>query len=316
MSEDTVDTLQSRLGDYVLERGGTEYRFCCPFCIDRVGKEDDKNKLSVNPSKGKFHCWRCEIAGGVDLLFKMLGLLRSHGHSVTRSRRPVSEVDVEIKLPDDFVSISVDSPIGRVAREYLRLRGVFHSTQVRYGLGYGTGKMLGYVIFPTYMEGSLVGWTSRSFVNGVVPLHKHGLGRSKHILFGFDLAKRSEEVIVVEGPISAMMAYQHSGIESVGTLGKGVVPRGRDGSQGNPKVNALIGLECSKYLIPIESNAIWDTLATAWSLYRLDKKVKVSYMPEGQDTASMDRESVLKCIDSMISVNGLSEVMPLLEVLR
>lgn len=46
---------------------GSWWKTNCPFCIDRVGKEDRERCFSVHASSGGFHCFRCRVRGRVQL---------------------------------------------------------------------------------------------------------------------------------------------------------------------------------------------------------------------------------------------------------
>ncbi|MBR8660674.1 hypothetical protein [Brevibacillus sp. NL20B1] len=53
-----------------------EIRIHCPFCAEIVGTADRGFHLYLNPFKNTFHCFRCQVKGGVA---KFIGLLQGKG---------------------------------------------------------------------------------------------------------------------------------------------------------------------------------------------------------------------------------------------
>lgn len=126
----------------------------------------------------------------------------------------------------------------RAAWEYLAARGVGEAAVRLYGLGYGrAGKLDGYVIFPVHMDHALVFWQGRKvwdppsdltgearkawvtrtgYKKTLNPVSIGHLATGGEVLFGYDLARVHETIVICEGPVDAVKVGPHA----VALLGK------------------------------------------------------------------------------------------------
>ncbi|MDZ7372787.1 MAG: DNA primase [candidate division KSB1 bacterium] len=140
---DIVDVVSGYLS---LRRKGKNYFGLCPF------HQEKTPSFSVNPQLQIFHCFGCRAGGNV---FHFL--MRIEGLSFQEAVKAVAEragihLDLEQaegeeqralqllyeanQLAADFYREQLFSPAGRLAREYLRSRGLDDQTITTFGLGY------------------------------------------------------------------------------------------------------------------------------------------------------------------------------------
>lgn len=225
-------------------KNGLEFRICCPFCHRTTGKEDKKYKLYLNPDVNKCFCFKCNYKGTVSNLFKDMRFNNDNPFIKERIRTLPDDVN----SPGTLYKLS-ELPEDHIALRYLKGRG-FDPVVLEefYGVKYcGEGYRLSNIfdtsntiIFPIWMTGKLVGWQSRllyspdkltdsecaalgyQYVDGKYirpPKYFTSPGLDKgRILFNYDSARKSEVVVVTEGPMDCIA----SGPCSVATLGKGV----------------------------------------------------------------------------------------------
>ena len=229
---------------------GLELRICCPFCVSSGNTRDTGYKLWINPAMGVYRCWRCEKKGSVSQLlgaaFKPVGKLEA-------ARSSVRELETCDSSPGELARLDhLDKD--HVAARYMLHRGFDHAALGKYyGVSYcGAGRPFGgrsfrfdttnTIVFPIWMGGKLAGWQCRLMYNpdelddetceafGFVwddekakflrpPKYFTSPGLTKGaVLYNYDMARKSELVVVVEGPTDVLAA----GPCAVGTLGKGV----------------------------------------------------------------------------------------------
>lgn len=125
---------------------GAWWRCNCPFCIDRVGKEDRDQTLSVNADSGGYTCFRCAIKGRVRL--------PEERH--VEKRQPSTE-RLFVDAPETFTllgtSQGLTSSLLEPARAYLRSRGLSENVWRAANIGacYG-GPYAGRIVIPVMDE--------------------------------------------------------------------------------------------------------------------------------------------------------------------
>ena len=230
--------LSDRFGPVKVSSGGsgTEYLTSCPWC----GR---KYKLSVNPSKGVFHCWHCGESGRIG---KLMG---KEVKVLNVSSEPEISPEREFSWPSDesdlvpLVSLSENNS----AIAYVRGRG-FDPVRLwkENGVMYcGRGKWMGgnafytgnTLVFPVRENGKLVGWQCRllfdpksadeAFLKSMgyssrPPKYFTMPGfRKSDYLYNVDSARNSGVVVVTEGVFDCLRV----GMPGVATFGKKVSDR-------------------------------------------------------------------------------------------
>lgn len=231
--------LSDRLGQPKESHWSNEAQFNCPFCLDRVGKQDDKYHLYVNETKGKFICFRCEAKGTTAQLYSFLHLapLTLQDNSffdklISLISTPEKKPTLERSLPPDFVPVVR----GSRAYRYLVQRGLDDSDLDYYELGtsetklrhvpedkrrhyIGAGRV---ALIDRDIFGDICYWTARSLGGHAAP-YKNAPWPGSDQLFDLDRAIRadSERLIVVEGPFDALATSRFVGRGITFTYGKG-----------------------------------------------------------------------------------------------
>lgn len=125
-------------------------------------------------------------------------------------------------LPEGFRLIPLGAKrsfMGRIMRNYLvKMRGITEDQIDACGLGYcEEGRYKGCVIFPCYLGGKLIYFTSRRVMTeGPKSLNPRAPRRGA--VFNLDRCWGAEELLVVEGPISSLKAEQ-AGFSCCAVLG-------------------------------------------------------------------------------------------------
>lgn len=229
-----------------------ELAFNCPKCRERgEEREDTRGRLWINKIDGKFNCYNCSWAGDLrrlvshysntsyDGALKILrgGLLDPLEHlnfSLFHEKIDMDDEDEgavlrEIDFPYGFEPFE-DGESPEVFFDYLERRGVSLDYAVENGWGWSNyGYTANRIIVPTYMDDLLVFWQARDILNEIHPgygtkeyrkvLNPRGVS-ARSVLYGFDMARDSEEIILCEGFMDCVKA----GPGSVATNGKHLHP--------------------------------------------------------------------------------------------
>jgi len=246
-----LDYLQDRLG--VAKGTSREREFYCPFCIDRVGDESSKRKLSVNMFEGKVWCFRCEYGtnslerffrdlNGGSLKMEELMLLRGETKPPARDlAEAVADILAgeagpgkyfkAVPLPKESVPLNKakrDSIVYRRAFTYLEGRGytgdALENLIERFQIGYcPSGDYGGRLVFPVFQQGAQVYFTTRYCGNHPAksknPPNVPGWYQRDLCLLNYDAVVGQPVVALAEGPFS-VAAFEYA----VGSMGKHVSP--------------------------------------------------------------------------------------------
>lgn len=266
-----------------------EYTFRCPFCIDRVGKEDWKGHLYVNEERG-FFCHRCEARGRTFWLMKLLGitpedmvgqapeqidLLRRAVQAATVSYQTTQDVAVQpVELPPDVDYVwnvpevwayAVKRGLSRYDCDYYRL--------LAYVDDFGTPRLL----FPDYADGDvLVYWTARAVRDGASLKYRAADESEKSMcVWNLNRVLPDRPIYVAEGIMSARAC----GVNGVAIYGKylsmeqAVMLAHRSGPHGVRMV--------------LDADAQKNAIAGAIRLIELSVPCGVVTLPEGNDPDEM-----------------------------
>lgn len=201
-----------------------EYGVRCPWCLERLGKEDGQFKLQCNPNAFNkrtggygplFYCYRCEARGSCDLSW--LG-------DVPVPQVNPDEVPEWSHEPDGFevlTDASADSPSLRPYVTYLRSRQVWEQAK-HVGVGACTsGRYSGRVVLPMKDGDRWLGFSARQVrterwrsKNYTPPkyLYPKGMDRSG-TLWGMHwvphLKDKQHPLYLVEGVFDALPLYPY-----------------------------------------------------------------------------------------------------------
>ena len=159
--DDQVEEVRARsdivavIGEHIpLRRAGKDYRALCPF------HEEKTPSFYVVPSKGFYKCFGCGESGDVfSFVMKRMGL--DFTEAVRYAGRKAGVAVREVKARPEYQDPNrplyeanafareyyreqlADAKIGRLARDYLRERGIDADTAERFGIGFAPDEWRG-----------------------------------------------------------------------------------------------------------------------------------------------------------------------------
>jgi hypothetical protein len=144
------------------------------------------------------------------------------------------QLPVRIPWPEECEPLRADAPLHRTAWAYLASRGIGPEEVERYRLGYGVrGRYAGRILFPCFMRNELMFYQARATwdppaglegerLRSWVEAHRYRKvlnptgASAQGKIFGYDIARLYEHVVVCEGPADAIK----TGPFAVAVLGK------------------------------------------------------------------------------------------------
>lgn len=303
------EVIEAKIGR-ATSKDGREWDYWCPECKKRGGHI---GHLHVNYTKGCAICHSCDI-GFRDLLnlvrylygsipsnllaARLKGELIEHLEGMFYQWEQDTSKAEKVKLPEEFIPFNGkprDSR-GRMIRRYLASRDVDDRMLEDLGAGYCIeGRLNGYAVFPVYVGGRLVTWTSRAtpgiVMNGPKAYHAPN-SESRMSLFGYDVAALmgAKRVFIGEGPFDAL-AFQRRADPldaGVGLLGKVLHEE---------QIRLLDELPCDELCVCLDDTEHKRTVECAGRLSRKTSK-RISYIliPEGDGDPHENRERLPKLI--------------------
>jgi len=190
---------------------GAWWRCNCPFCEERVGKEDRDHTLSVNADSGGYRCFRCSAKGRIRL---------PEERHIEKRQAPTEKLFVGI--PETFTLLASSQGLSATAlepaRAYLRSRGLAESVWQEASIGacYG-GLYAGRIVIPVLDEDGerWRGFSSRVWTKNCDKKLKYrnatGEWRRTTIYNPNALAVETDEpCYVVEGCFDALALWPHA----------------------------------------------------------------------------------------------------------
>lgn len=286
LTDPNVQILTQCLGEPI-ETGTGELRFQSPFQdkFHDPSREDRKRHLYVNIEKGKFFCFKSNMAGSLSYLFFLIGAdlqaatPRNETFDVMRTRLNALDSNLEFnipkaELPEWYTPVQAGSTVHR----YLHGRGVTEEDILWYNLGEGTDEMLGWVIIPNFNQaGDCEYWVARDTRKKMY--HNPSVDRRFHVLFlDKALAFSPGAVTVCEGVFSAIAV----GRDAVAALGKYVT---------DDQIRRMWDAGVRRVNLALDGDAWKETLDTAERCLKIGLEVHVLSMPLDEDPADMGREN-------------------------
>jgi Toprim domain-containing protein len=241
-----MNASQQQLVLDALESGGrlrgSWWKTNCPFCLERVGKEDRDSCLSVHAKDGGGHCFRCGVRVHVDLP-ESLRVERSLDSTQEKQRWKVEALEgfVELGSREGMTAKSLEP-----AWSYLGSRQLSFSSCIDAGVGAcAVGNLAKRVVVPVWDEtlSEWRGYVSRLWTKDCDKRLKYrnapGEWRTSCVYNAAALCADTDEfLLVVEGVFDALAHWPHA----VALLGDatdaqaGILSRGK-----RPLVVALDG---------------------------------------------------------------------------
>lgn len=197
-----------------------EIVYVCPF--HRAVNNIARKKFGINLDTAEYNCFACRESGkSFKTLFKKLKVSSSLYKELyeiigenfkPNYNKPKYEV-AELKLPDEFLSISVpsNSISYKHAIQYLKKRSVTRDDILRYNIGYcEEGRYRNRIVVPSYdKNGDLNFFTARDFLN--TSYLKYLTPDWPKDFIGFELyINWKEPITLVESPFNAITIRNNS----------------------------------------------------------------------------------------------------------
>lgn len=230
---------------------GRQRKATCPFCARK-----DVFSVNVDPDDEKHGAWVCfnekkcgrsgraGPSGFAILMAHVEGITEQEARAVImrqtvnfprkettqtlleriqRTRGGVAEApardDVEVELPKEFKPVYDEKKNKWFFPSYLKDRGIARATARAWGMGFCQGgRYAGRVVFPFHdpLGRSL---TARTTLKDVEPRYLNPEGvDNRRLLFGWHMVPPDGDVVLVEGPLDAVMCWQH-GIPAIALTG-------------------------------------------------------------------------------------------------
>jgi hypothetical protein len=198
--------------------------------------------------------------------------------------KPTEEDDqqiVESELPPHFVPLTgrPKHRIGRIVRDYLiDDRQLTDEILMESGVGYCIdGRWKGYAVFPVYVGGHLVTWTSRRVVAFGPRVQHDPQSKSRMALFNYDVCLEGgyKRVFVGEGPFDAWSFHTVGNVNGgVGLLGKKLHTQ---------QIKLLRALPCAELCMCLDSTEHEKSMEYAYKLKKAcpDKRITALLLDDG-----------------------------------
>lgn len=265
----------------------------CPYC----GRE---LKMGINLSSFRTNCFRCnahpspiQLAMDVEGFTEYSELIRLlNNGDFTELTFKEDKIELqgrkEVYLPEGFRNISEGgSQLAKSMRSYIQKRGFSVERLSKQGVGYcNKGKFFGYLIIPFTYQGVLRYYNARN-VMGIGPRYNNpdkdttGLGK-EFLIFNHDALEMYESVYICEGAINALTL----GERAIATMGKAI---------SRYQLNELIKSPVKRFIILLDPDAKAYAIDLALKLVNF-KKVKVVFLPEGNDVNDLGKKNTLKLV--------------------
>jgi len=293
---------------HALSVEGKENHYECPFCAG--------HRLHVNYEKGVACCHGCGYrAGKLTYLLKCLGLTIPSGLLKVDYKGTVLKTVEDllasktykktetIDLPEEYKPLRAGThdSYERSMIHYLISRGVRKDIIEEEGIGYASkGRYAGCIIFPVYLFGKLVYFTTRVVffkpIKSVNPKAEKTL-----VLFNLQrVMKRTHSMVFIfEGPMDVLACRPDS---SVGLLGKTI---------SKEQCELLDRARTNEFVVCLDDDAHGDTSEVADVLRRYVSKPVSTLLLEDGDPAEL-RNEFSSLIPNRRRYNVLSRVKSLI----
>lgn len=294
-NKEKIDLLESAFGKSKVANAGTNISVECPVCKKNSKNGTGKKKLSIDLSKGIYHCWVCESKG------------RSIGHFV-KNNLNVSKsllikifeifdfkiekedlITTQIKLPSDFKLLSqTKDKSSKYAISYLENRGLTPDDFIKYKIGISKEKeYINRLIFPSFDENlNLNYFLSRTFDSSQKIKYKNCIEKRSNIIFNENLIDWSQKIVLVEGVFDAIKVSHNNVIPMLGSW-----------IDQNHYLFRRIVIEGSEVVLGLDPDAYEKTLKIAENFASFGLKVSICNHQE-KDFGDMTTDEVKYWIEN------------------
>lgn len=227
MNEQVLSTVLHNTFGVVRTTRRREWQIDCPSCaaLHNDHQPDGRFNLTLNPEKGMFMCWKCDMKGHVSNLIRKYGTYRDYllvadsapKVELTRGWEQIfghaagaEPVQPPLALPKEFIPVAKASPSNRrhgAALDYLfKTRKVSEQAADRFKLGFCTeGRYWGRVVVPSWDgDGAVNYFTTRTYIETAKPKYLNPWCDRSRIIFNESGIDFNALVFVVEGPFDML----------------------------------------------------------------------------------------------------------------
>ena len=297
-----MNPILSRFTNVTEQSVNGQYRANCPECINRVGKEDTKQKLYINvdkvnytlKAKGCWFCFRCGYAGWGLSASSAPPVVESYADKLSELFRMNNRPDMELTLPEFFTTNFNATRLGLEVKKYLYLREVPEALIVDRGIGYCyDGSLQGMVIIPFYdSRGKLTYYQGRSIRGKRFYNSFKGTKRQIYNL------KEQDSVVICEGVFDALKLGEYG----IATLGK---------TPSQDQIFKLIAAPFKNCLIAYDADATAvESAALAEKLMGIKEVSVLKLPPRYKDVGEIPNTLIPEVISrGAIKVNNLADLI-------
>lgn len=295
-----------------------EVRVICPWCIDIVGKQDERGHLYINIDKEAGYCQRCNKRIGSKQHLYTLFNLTEPIPTIDAYETMVKDLDKKfnppvredpaievIDFPEEVISLTppyksyIAKHFVKAAKEYLYKRGLSDYDIDKYQLHVGIGGPLkSRIIIPFYHQGKLVGYTGRLMVNSkFAERYKDSPGPqlSRCLPFLDWFTGLSKYIVLVEG-FFKMVRLHKLDIPAVPLNGSSIHM---------PQLNLLKGFE--KIILLLDTDKISE--AKRIQKHLNNDALFVAINNTGKDLDDLDDGVIYNILDTCCNYNSLEGLL-------
>lgn len=196
----------------------TEFRICCPFCVEMGTSPDFHFRLGFNIESGLANCFNC----GWKSRKAMLELVRVFALgdealeqvNVIQFTRETRERDEPVALPEGFQLLEEISPEDELfgsARKYIDKRGITQAQLKRHRIGATVSdwRMSYRIIFPVYdKDETLLGYTGRDWTDTKTP--KYLLSKGNKSVYNARIDLYPKRIVVLSEGVTKALAIERA----------------------------------------------------------------------------------------------------------
>jgi len=293
-----MDAVISVVGDWD-SISGDDYDFWCPFC-----KSKNLGHLHINFIKKKALCHKCGYAAGnliklfQDLKIEDVELYTGCvGNAVDfikgfwdkNKNKKIERMD----LPEEYQVLRVGATdvISKMYIGYLRYRGMTDSEIKSIPMGYcNSGKYDGRLVFPTYMYGKLVYFTTRAAWAGSPKSLHPDCSYKRKILYGIDWLLDNDHIFLVEGVFDTL-AFRN---KSLAVFGHFVTPE---------QAKVLRKLNPKEITVCFDTDVENDVIMRICKFLSQNTEATISFMDLDEGDPFDNRHTIQRFIDRRIVYN-------------
>lgn len=287
------------------KNGGGQFVMNCPAC--------GKDRFYINPTSHLFMCFKCGEKGNIFTFIKLVDPERAKEYFRSLLQKTVNG-PIKFSLKDPFehseflecdeYGVDVESwaspigsiPFGNLVFTYLGYRGITLKTAILFNLYYSSEMRR--LVFPLFHDNKIMGWIGRDITGTQEPkyLYNHGFKKRK-FLYGLNYHHDKESIVLTEGPIDALKAFDHGGMA---VLGKYL---------SKEQFNLLLRMpRLRRIYVGLDADAEEESIQTAQKLSSVFDVKLIEYPVSNKDIGAMQPQEVTRLLDHSHTYRGKTQI--------